>query len=176
MQSIMANLENNQQTANIEQPANQEQTTVESAETTAEATEKAEIEKTTDAAAAKKKKKKFRRQVQKGKAFIKSSYNNTMVSLTDIHGGLLAWSSAGLLGFKGAKKATTFAAAQVVTDVNEKVQKYGLKDIEVFVRGVGSGREAAIRALAQKGFNIIMIKDITGVPHNGCRPKKPRRV
>lgn len=124
----------------------------------------------------KKKKRKFRRQVQKGRAYVKSTYNNTIVSLTDMHGGLLAWSSAGLLGFKGAKKATTFAAAQVVNDVNEKVQKYGLKDIDVFVRGVGSGREAAIRALAQKGFNLLMIKDITPIPHNGCRPKKPRRV
>jgi small subunit ribosomal protein S11 len=129
-----------------------------------------------ESAAAKKKKRKFRRQVQKGKAFVKSTYNNTMVTLTDMHGAVLAWSSAGHLGFKGAKKATTFAAAQVVSEVNEKVQKYGLKDLEVFVRGVGSGREAAVRALAQKGFNLIMIKDITPIPHNGCRSKKPRRV
>lgn len=129
-----------------------------------------------EAAQPKKKKRKFRRQVQKGRAYVKSTYNNTIVSLTDMHGGLLAWSSAGLLGFKGAKKATTFAAAQVVNDVNEKVQKYGLKDVDVFVRGVGSGREAAIRALAQKGFNLLMIKDITPIPHNGCRSKKPRRV
>lgn len=124
----------------------------------------------------KKKSKKIRRQILKGKAFVKSTYNNTIVSLTDMHGGLLAWSSAGLLGFKGAKKATTFAAAQVVNDVNEKVQKYGLKDIEVYVKGVGSGRESAIRTLAQKGFNLVMIKDQTPIPHNGCRPKKPRRV
>jgi small subunit ribosomal protein S11 len=128
------------------------------------------------AVVAKKKKKKFRRQVLKGKAFVRSTYNNTVVSLMDMHGGLLAWSSAGLLGFKGAKKATTFAAAQVVNDVNEKVQKYGLSDIEVYVKGVGSGREAAVRALAQKGYNLVMIKDITPIPHNGCRPKKPRRV
>lgn len=124
----------------------------------------------------KKKKKKIRRQVLKGKAFVKSTYNNTIVSLTDMHGGILAWSSAGLLGFKGAKKATTFAAAQVVNDVNEKVQKYGLRDIEVYVKGVGSGRESAVRTLAQKGFNLVMIKDETPIPHNGCRPKKPRRV
>ena len=124
----------------------------------------------------KKKRKNIRRQVRKGRAYIKSSYNNTLVLFTDAHGNSLAWSSAGLLGFKGAKKATTYAANQVAIDANEKVQKYGLKDIEVFVRGVGSGRDAALRALAQKGYNIIGIKDTTPVPHNGCRPKKPRRV
>jgi small subunit ribosomal protein S11 len=117
-----------------------------------------------------------RRQVFKGKAFIKSTYNNTVVSFTDLHGGLLAWSSAGLLGFKGAKKATTYAASQVAADAIEKVQRYGLKDIEVYVKGVGSGREAAVRMLAQKGLNLILIKDRTPIPHNGCRPKKPRRV
>ena len=108
--------------------------------------------------------------------WIKSSYNNTLVLFTDMHGNSLAWSSAGLLGFKGAKKATTYAANQVALDADEKVQKYGLNDIEVFVRGVGSGRDAALRALAQKGYNLIGIKDKTPVPHNGCRPKKPRRV
>ncbi|MFO7807513.1 MAG: 30S ribosomal protein S11 [Candidatus Moraniibacteriota bacterium] len=123
-----------------------------------------------------KKKKKVRRQVQRGKAFVKSTYNNTIVSLCDLHGNTLAWSSSGFLGFKGAKKATTYAASQVVADVTEKVQKYGLKDLEVFVKGVGSGREAAIRSLAQKGFNLNMIKDRTPIPHNGCRPPKPRRV
>jgi len=123
-----------------------------------------------------KKKKKIRRQVQRGKAYIRSTYNNTVVSFADLHGNLLAWSSAGSLGFKGAKKATTFAANQVVLDAADKVEKYGLKDIEVFVKGVGSGREAAIRALAQRGFNLSMIKDKTPIPHNGCRPKKPRRV
>lgn len=122
------------------------------------------------------KKRKFRRQVQRGCAFIRSSYNNTVVSFTDIHGNMLAWSSSGLLGFKGAKKATTYAATQVVTDVHEKCQKFGLRDVEVFIKGVGSGREAALRSLAQRGYNIIKIKDITPIPHNGCRPKKPRRV
>ena len=126
--------------------------------------------------APKKKGKKVRRQVRKGRAYIKSSYNNTLVMFTDMHGNSLAWSSAGLLGFKGAKKATTYAANQVAMDAHEKVQKYGLKDIEVFVKGVGSGRDAALRALAQKGYNLIGIKDKTPVPHNGCRPKKPRRV
>ncbi len=124
----------------------------------------------------KKKRRKIRRQVRKGRAYIKSSYNNTSVLFTDMHGNSLAWSSAGLLGFKGAKKATTYAANQVALDADEKVQKYGLKDIEGFVRGVGSGRDAALRALAQKSYNLLAIKDITPVPHNGCRPKKPRRV
>jgi len=122
------------------------------------------------------KKKKFRRQVQRGCAFIRSSYNNTVVSFTDVHGNMLAWSSSGLLGFKGAKKATTYAATQVVADVHEKCQKYGLRDVEVFIKGIGSGRESALRSLAQRGYNIIKIKDITPIPHNGCRPKKPRRV
>lgn len=122
------------------------------------------------------KKKKVRRQVQKGCAFIRSSYNNTVVSLSDLHGNMLAWSSSGLLGFKGAKKATTYAATQVVLDVDEKVQKYGLRDVDVYIKGIGGGREAALRALAQKGYNITRIKDITPIPHNGCRPKKPRRV
>jgi small subunit ribosomal protein S11 len=137
-------------------------------------------EKSTDgeivAATTKKKRRNVRRQVRKGRAYIKSSYNNTLVMFTDMHGNSLAWSSAGLLGFKGAKKATTYAANQVAMDAHEKVQKYGLKDIEVFVKGVGSGRDAALRALAQKGYNLIGIKDKTPVPHNGCRPKKPRRV
>lgn len=130
----------------------------------------------TTEAPVKKKRKKIRRQVRRGRAYIKSSYNNTLVLFTDMHGNSLVWSSAGLLGFKGAKKATTYAANQVVLDADEKVQKYGLKDIEVFVRGVGSGRDAALRALVQKGYNLLSIKDITPVPHNGCRPKKPRRV
>jgi small subunit ribosomal protein S11 len=129
-----------------------------------------------DVTAPAKKKKKLRRQIQRGRAYIRSSYNNTVVSLTDLHGNLLAWSSSGLLGFKGAKKATTYAATQVAADVDEKVQKYGLRDIEVYIKGIGSGREAALRALAQKGYGITKIKDMTPVPHNGCRPKKPRRV
>ncbi|MCK5080715.1 MAG: 30S ribosomal protein S11 [Candidatus Moranbacteria bacterium] len=124
----------------------------------------------------KQKKRKVRRQVQKGQAYIKATYNNTLVTLADMHGNVLAWSSSGYLGFKGAKKATTYAAGQVVLDVTEKVQKYGLKNLDVYVKGVGSGREAAVRTLAQKGFNLNMIKDRTPIPHNGCRPRKPRRV
>jgi small subunit ribosomal protein S11 len=98
------------------------------------------------------------------------------MTFSDLGGKVLAWSSAGSLGFRGAKKATPYAATQIVSAAAEKVAKYGLKEIEVFVKGVGSGREASIRALANNDFEIISIKDITPVPHNGCRPRKPRRV
>jgi small subunit ribosomal protein S11 len=125
---------------------------------------------------AKKKKKKLKRQILKGQAHIKCTYNNTMVMISDTNGGLLGWSSSGLLGFKGAKKATPYAATQVVHDVTEKVKKYGMHELDVFVRGVGSGRESSIRSLANKGFELTAIKDVTPIPHNGCRAKKPRRV
>ncbi|MGI6103827.1 MAG: 30S ribosomal protein S11 [Patescibacteria group bacterium] len=127
-------------------------------------------------AIAKRKKKKIKRQVGKGQAYIKCTYNNTMVTITDANGGMLAWSSSGLLGFKGAKKATPYAATQVVSDVAEKVKKYGVHELEVFVKGVGSGRESSIRSLANRGFDLTLIRDVTPIPHNGCRPKKPRRV
>lgn len=125
---------------------------------------------------AKKKVKKLKKQVSKGKANVKCTYNNTIVTICDLSGNLLGWSSSGSLGFKGAKKATPYAATQVVATVAEKVRKYGVEELEVYVRGVGSGREASIRALASRGFEIALIKDLTPIPHNGCRPKKPRRV
>ncbi|MFA6382981.1 MAG: 30S ribosomal protein S11 [Parcubacteria group bacterium] len=125
---------------------------------------------------AKKKVKKIKKQILKGRAVVKCTYNNTIVSIADINGNILGWASSGLLGFKGAKKATPYAATQVVGNVSEKVRKYGLRELEVFVKGVGSGREASIRALANNGFELLMIKDETPIPHNGCRPKKPRRV
>ncbi len=123
-----------------------------------------------------KKKKKIKRLVQKGRAHIQCTYNNIMISISDSRGEVLSWSSSGLLGFKGAKKSTPYAATQVAGDVVEKVKKYGVSEIEIYVKGVGSGREAAIRALVGRGFNVSLIKDITPMPHNGCRPKKPRRV
>lgn len=123
-----------------------------------------------------KKKKKIKRQIQKGQAHIQCSYNNTLISVSDLNGEMLAWSSSGLLGFKGAKKSTPFASTQVAGDVAEKIKKYGVTELEVYVKGVGSGREAAIRSLANRGFNLVLIKDITPIPHNGCRPRKPRRV
>lgn len=125
---------------------------------------------------AKKKKKKIRMQVQRGRIYVRSTYNNTNLLATDLHGNALAWASSGLLGFKGAKKSTTYAASQVVLDLFEKVQKFGLKEIDVYVKGVGAGRDSAVRTLSQKGFIINSIKDETPIPHNGCRPPKPRRV
>lgn len=133
-------------------------------------------EKTPVEAEAVKKVKKAKRQILKGRAVVKCTYNNTIVSIADINGAILGWASSGMMGFKGAKKATPYAATQVVGSVSEKVRKYGLKELEVYVKGVGSGREASIRALANNGFELLMIKDETPIPHNGCRSKKPRRV
>ena len=108
-----------------------------------------------------KKAKKNKRQILKGRASIQCTYNNTIVSIADLNGAILGWSSSGHLSFKGAKKSTPYAATQVVADVTEKVKKYGVQELEVFVKGVGSGREASIRALANNGFNLVTIKDIT---------------
>ena len=120
--------------------------------------------------------KKPKKQILKGRATVKCTYNNTIVSIADINGAVLGWASSGMMGFKGAKKATPYAATQVVASVSEKAKKYGLQELEVFVKGVGSGREASIRALSNNGFDLLMIKDITPIPHNGCRPPKRRRV
>lgn len=123
-----------------------------------------------------KKVKKSKRQVLKGRASIQCTYNNTIITIADLNGAVLGWSSSGHLSFKGAKKSTPYAATQVVADVTEKVKKYGIQELEVFVKGVGSGREASIRALSNNGFNLVGIKDITTIPHNGCRPRRPRRI
>lgn len=125
---------------------------------------------------AKKVVKKSKRQIQKGRATIQCTYNNTIITISDMSGAALGWSSSGHLGFKGAKKSTPYAATQVVADLVEKIRKYGMEELEVFVRGVGSGREASIRALSNNGFNLTSIKDLTPIPHNGCRPKRPRRI
>ena len=116
------------------------------------------------------------RQVPTGAAHIQATYNNTIVSFCDPNGNVLGWSSAGSVGFKGPKKATPYAASMIVRDVAEKVKAFGLKDVEVFICGVGQGREGAVRALNANGLNILSIKDVTPVPHNGCRPSRPRRV
>lgn len=142
----------------------------------AENTEEKKVEEAEEKKGYQKKKKKIKRQIQRGQAHIQCTYNNTMISVTDLNGGILGWSSSGLLGFKGAKKSTPYAATQVAGDVAEKVKKYGVQEMEVYVKGVGSGREASIRSLAARGFDLVLIKDITPIPHNGCRPKKPRRV
>jgi small subunit ribosomal protein S11 len=125
----------------------------------------------------KKKKKGPQAQVKTGKAFIKATYNNTIVTLTDLQGGVISWASAGVAGFKGPKKATPYAA-QIITKIAtmKAKEEYGLKEVAVFTSGVGTGKESAIRALNANGLEVTAIKDVTSVPHNGCRPKKPRRV
>lgn len=128
------------------------------------------------ATSAYRKKKKTRKFVTRGVAHIQATYNNTIVTLADPAGNVLAWSSAGQCGFKGPKKATPYAAGIIVRSVMEKVRDYGLREVDVRVKGVGSGREGAIRALNAYGLNILSIKDITPVPHNGPRAPKVRRV
>lgn len=125
----------------------------------------------------KKKKRKTAKSVRVGRAYIQATYNNTMVTLTDPQGDVISWASAGLAGFKGAKKATPYAA-QIITKIaaQKAKEEYGLQEVSVFVSGVGTGRESAIRALNANGLEVTSIKDTTPVPHNGCRPKKPRRV
>lgn len=116
------------------------------------------------------------RQMERARIFIQSSYNNTIVTLVDLQGRVLAWASAGSVGFRGPKKATPFAASKIIEHLMEKIRMAGIREVAVFVKGVGSGRESAIRALASQGLEIGLIKDITPIPHNGCRPRKPRRV
>jgi small subunit ribosomal protein S11 len=123
-------------------------------------------------------KKKEKKVINIGRVYIQASFNNTIVTVTDAKGNVLSWSSSGSLqGFRGAKKSTPFAAQLVTEDAAKKaISAYGLKDIEVFVKGPGVGRESAIRTLNNIGLRVTMIKDITPIPHNGCRPKKRRRV
>ncbi|MDO5028550.1 MAG: 30S ribosomal protein S11 [Bacillota bacterium] len=118
-----------------------------------------------------------RKYVEKGQAHIASSFNNTMVTLSDTNGNVLSWASAGQLGFRGSRKSTPFAAQQAADEAAKKaISEYGLKSVEVYVKGPGSGREAAIRALQAAGLDVSMIKDVTPLPHNGTRPPKRRRV
>ena len=138
--------------------------------------ENKKIEEPITEAEAKKKKKKIKRQISKGQAHIKCTYNNTMVMISDMTGGMIGWSSSGLLGFKGAKKGTPFAASKVGETIGEKAAALGIKDADVIVKGVGSGREPAIRGFMSHGIEINGIKDATPVPHNGPKAKKPRRV
>lgn len=126
--------------------------------------------------ARKTKKKKVIKMVPRGCAYIKATYNNTIVTLTDPSGNVLAWSSAGKCGFRGPKKATPYAASVIVKDAVNKVKEHGLKEAQVFVKGIGMGREAAVRSLYSNGIDVLSIKDITAMPHNGCRPRKVRRV
>ena len=123
-----------------------------------------------------KKKKKIRKNVIKGIAHIRASFNNTMITITDINGETLAWDSAGTVGFKGARKATPFAASRAAEKVAVKVKRMGMREVEVHVRGPGAGRESAITALQNNGLRISAVEDHTKIPYNGCRPRKRRRV
>jgi len=114
--------------------------------------------------------------VKEGKVYVSSSYNNTLVTLTNQRGQVLAWKSAGSVGFKGTKKATSFAASKVAEAIANICKKMGIEKIEVFIKGIGAGRESAVRTLVAQGLNVSLIRDVTPIPHNGCRPKKVRRV
>ena len=124
----------------------------------------------------KKIKKKVKKNVPSGHCYINSGFGNTMISITDPGGNMLCWSSAGLLGFKGSRKGTPFVAQTVAEDVARKAQEHGVKSVEVYIKGPGAGREMAVRALAQSGLRVLFLKDVTPLPHNGCRPPKKRRV
>jgi small subunit ribosomal protein S11 len=121
-------------------------------------------------------KKKVRKNIQSGVAHIQATFNNTIITITDVQGNAVAWSSAGSRGFKGSRKSTPFAAQLAAEDAGRKAQEHGMRSLSVYVKGPGSGREAALRALSTAGFKITTIRDVTPVPHNGCRPPKRRRV
>lgn len=138
-----------------------------------------EVVKESDSASgivAKKAKEGGKQHIESGRIYIQASYNNTMITVTDSKGGVVAWLSAGSLGFSGPKKATPFAASKVAEAISEKVKRFGPVNVEIFIRGAGKGRDAAVRSLAAKGFNILSVRDVTPIPHNGPRPKKIRRV
>jgi small subunit ribosomal protein S11 len=121
-------------------------------------------------------KRKERKNIEKGQAHIHSSFNNTIVTITDVQGNTISWASSGGLGFKGSRKSTPYASQLTAETAAKAAMEHGLKTVEVFVKGPGAGREAAIRALQTAGLEISMIKDVTPIPHNGCRPPKRRRV
>jgi small subunit ribosomal protein S11 len=122
------------------------------------------------------KKKKEKKTVVNGAIHIKSTFNNTIVTVTDMEGNVLAWASAGSVGFKGSRKGTPYAAQMAAESVAKKAQEFGIKNLTIYVKGPGSGRESAMRVLQAFGFKIVAIKDVTPIPHNGCRPPKRRRV
>jgi small subunit ribosomal protein S11 len=122
------------------------------------------------------KKKKEKKNIPNGIAHIQATFNNTVITITDVIGNTIAWSSSGAVGFKGSRKSTPYAAGQAAEDVAKKAKEHGVKNLEVLVKGPGSGREAAIRSLQAVGFNITLIRDRTPIPHNGCRQPKRRRV
>ncbi|MBL4726925.1 MAG: 30S ribosomal protein S11 [Rhizobiaceae bacterium] len=121
-------------------------------------------------------KRREKKNISSGVAHVNSTFNNTMVTITDVQGNTISWSSAGAQGFKGSRKSTPYAAQVAAEDAAKKAQEHGMKTLEVEVRGPGSGRESALRALQASGFVITSIRDVTSIPHNGCRPRKKRRV
>jgi len=121
-------------------------------------------------------KKRGRKNIAEGVVHIHSTFNNTIVTITDYQGNVISWSSAGAMGFKGSRKGTPFAAQQAADSAAKKAMDHGLRSVQIFVRGPGAGRESALRALQSAGINISLIKDVTPIPHNGCRPPKRRRV
>ena len=121
-------------------------------------------------------KRREKKNIERGAAHIRSSFNNTMVTITDVNGNAISWASAGGLGFRGSRKSTPFAAQMASETAAKAAMEHGLRTVEVFVKGPGSGREASIRALQSAGLDITLIKDVTPIPHNGCRPPKRRRV
>ncbi|MEE0767332.1 MAG: 30S ribosomal protein S11 [Oscillospiraceae bacterium] len=130
---------------------------------------KGKVKKTT-------RKRREKKNIERGAAHIRSSFNNTMVTITDLQGNAISWASAGGLGFRGSRKSTPFAAQMASEAAAKAAMEHGLRTVEVYVKGPGSGREAAIRALQSAGLEVNMIKDVTPIPHNGCRPPKRRRV
>ena len=122
------------------------------------------------------KKRRERKNIEKGAAHIRSTFNNTLVTITDLAGNAISWASAGGLGFRGSKKSTPFAAQMAAETAAKAAMEHGMKTVEVYVKGPGAGREAAIRALQATGLDVTLIKDVTPIPHNGCRPPKRRRV
>ncbi|MCW7752460.1 30S ribosomal protein S11 [Desulfobotulus sp. H1] len=123
-----------------------------------------------------KKTKKVKKNISTGVVHIQSTFNNTIVTISDTAGGVVSWSSSGAMGFKGSRKSTPFAAQMAAEDAAKKAQEHGMRNVEIYVKGPGSGRESALRAIQGTGFTVTMIKDVTPVPHNGCRPPKRRRV
>ena len=121
-------------------------------------------------------KRREKKNIERGAVHIRSTFNNTIVTITDVQGNALSWASSGGLGFRGSKKSTPFAAQMAAETAANAAKEHGLKTVEVFVKGPGAGREAAIRALQAAGLEVTMIKDVTPIPHNGCRPPKRRRV
>ncbi|MFC1962690.1 30S ribosomal protein S11 [Chloroflexota bacterium] len=121
-------------------------------------------------------KKREKKSIPRGRAYIQSTFNNTLITLTDLKGNVIAWGSSGTAGFKGSRKGTPYAAQRAAQDASRRAMEHGLRQVEVYIKGPGSGREAAIRSLQSSGLMITSIRDVTPTPHNGCRPPKKRRI